>query len=268
MIDLHCHVLPGIDDGPPKIASSIALARAAAGMGVRTIVATPHVSGRYPNEACTIARLTENVAVALKRENVDMEIRMGAEIAVEHIPEIATEQLTRLGLGGGKWLLIEPPFGPLTPSLGDAVTALQRAGHRVVLAHPERCPTFHRDPAMLETLVRGGALTSVTAGALVGRFGKDVRHFALDMATAKLIHNVASDAHDAQRRRPGLREEIEHAGLGTLTEWLTQEVPAAILDGEDIPPRPRALPGGTKRRRALWRREHASTQVSRWPQRN
>ena len=155
----------------------------------------------------------------------------------------------------------------MVPSLGDSVTALKQAGHKVVLAHPERCPTFHRDPAMLERLVRDGALTSVTAGALVGRFGKDVRHFALDMAAAKLIHNVASDAHDAQRRRPGLREEIEQAGLGGLMEWLTQEVPAAILGDYDIPPRPKSTPASSGRRRVRWRRGDLSKPVSRWPQR-
>jgi len=267
MIDLHCHVLPGIDDGPSTTASSIALARAAAEVGVRRIVATPHVSTRYPNEADSIARLVEEVAFALTREGVKVGVQAGAEIALEHIPEIPSEELASLGLGGGEWLLVEPPFGPLVPSLGDTVTALQQAGHKVVLAHPERCPTFHRDPAMLERLVRSGVLTSVTAGALVGRFGKDVRHFALDMAAAKLIHNVASDAHDAKRRRPGLREEIEHAGLGDLMEWLTQEVPAAILGGDDIPPRPRSTPGGSGRRRVRWRREGQSKPVSRWPQR-
>ena len=112
MIDLHCHVLPGIDDGPSTIASSIALARAAADVGVRRIVATPHVSTRYPNEAETIARLVEEVSLTLTREGVKVGIQAGAEIALEHIPEIPSEDLASLGLGGGNWLLVEPPFGP------------------------------------------------------------------------------------------------------------------------------------------------------------
>ena len=203
MIDLHCHVLPGIDDGPRTIDESLALARAAEQAGTRTIVATPHVSPRYPNDAETIRRLVDELDSRLRNEQMNVEIRAGAELAIAQIPKVPEEQLRSLGLGRGRWLLIEPPFSPLVPELGDAVMDLQRAGHLVVLAHPERCPTFHRDPAMLESLVRGGALTSVTAGALVGRFGKDVRNFALDMAGAGMLHNVASDAHDLRGRPPG-----------------------------------------------------------------
>jgi protein-tyrosine phosphatase len=266
MIDLHCHVLPGIDDGPRTIDESIALVRTAAHADVRTIVATPHVSPRYPNDADTIARLVDELSSRLTSEGLNVEIHAGAEIAMARILEIPSTRLSHLSLGRGKWLLVEPPFSPLVPALGIAVTDLQREGHKVVLAHPERCPTFHRDPAMLESLVRAGALTSVTAGALVGRFGKDVRNFALDLAGAGMIHNVSSDAHDCHRRPPGAREEIERAGLAWLGEWLTHDVPAAILSGEEIPRRPAGAPARTgKRWRGLRRREDSPARVSRWP---
>lgn len=268
MIDLHCHVLPGIDDGPETIDESVALVRAAAQAGVRTIVATPHVSPRYPNDAETIGRLVGELSARLGDETAsgDVEIQAGAEIAITRVPEIPAEQLARLGLGGGRWLLIEPPFSPLAPTLGEAVTALLRGVHGIVLAHPERCPTFHRDPAMLESLVRAGALTSVTAGALVGHFGKDVRNFALDMAGAGMIHNVASDAHDLQRRSPGAYDELERAGMGGLADWLTHEVPAAILNGGEIPQRPAvAVAPAGKSWRKWGRQENSPPQVSRWP---
>lgn len=266
MIDLHCHVLPGIDDGPETIDESVALVRAAAQARVRTIVATPHVSPHYPNDAAAIGRLVDQLSARLGDEGLSVEIQAGAEIAIARVPEITAEQLARLSLGGGRWVLIEPPFSPLVPTLGEAVTALLREGHGIVLAHPERCPTFHRDPAMLESLVRAGALTSVTAGALVGHFGKDVRNFALDMAGAGMIHNVASDAHDLQRRPPGVYDELERAGMGGLAEWLTQEVPAAILSGGEIPRRPAVAVAPAGRRRRRWGRQESSPQqVSRWP---
>lgn len=267
MIDLHFHVLPGIDDGPRRIEDSIALARAAADVGVQTLVATPHVSPRYPNNADAIIGLVEELNARLAADDVGINVCAGAEIATAAISEIQPVQLSRLHLGRGEWLLLEPPFSPWAPELSSVVADLQRLGHRIVLAHPERCPTFHRDPAMLESMVRAGALTSVTAGSLVGRFGSDVRNFALDMAGAEMLHNVASDAHDRDRRPPGMTREIERAGFGRLAEWLTHEVPAAILNGEEIPRRPIiASTSVQKGWRGLWRRGQGSaTRVSRWP---
>lgn len=269
MIDLHCHVLPGIDDGPRTIEGSVALARAAAAAGTRTIVATPHVSVRYPNDAATIAQLVDELNERLAAEGVAVEVCAGAEIAEGKVAEIEPEQLGSLRLGHGGWLLIEPPFRPTAPALVALVDDLQGQGHGVVLAHPERCPAFHRDPAMLESLVRAGALTSVTAGSLAGRFGGDVRSFALDLADAEMLHNVASDAHDLDRRPPGIAAQLEHAGLGDLAGWLTQEVPGAILAGAQIPRRPPRLPaGGRGGWRALWRRRPSGRErVSRWPTR-
>jgi protein-tyrosine phosphatase len=108
---------------------------------------------------------------------------------------------------------------------------------------------------MLGSLVDAGVLTSVTAGSLVGRFGENVRRFALTMAREEKIHNVASDAHDHLRRPPGIARELEQAGLGPLGGWLTQAVPAAILADDEIPPRPAgAVPNFARARRPRWRR--------------
>ena len=239
MIDLHCHVLPGIDDGPPTIEGSVALARAAAVAGVATLVATPHVSARYRNDATTIMRLVDELNAHLASEGVELEILPGAEIAITSVTEIEPSELPSLGLGGGPWLLMEPPFAPIVAGLENTLISLQREGHRILLAHPERCPAFHRDPAMLESLVSSGVLTSVTAGSLVGQFGSDVRRFALRLMRDGLAHNVASDAHDHVKRPPGIAAELERAGLAPLTDWLTRAVPTAILSGDErIPPRP------------------------------
>jgi protein-tyrosine phosphatase len=239
MIDLHCHVLPGIDDGPETIEGSVALARAAHACGTQAIVATPHVSWRYPNESATIAVLTRDLNEHLRREGVAVEIHAGAEIAMTRASEIEPAEIGRLSLGGGGWVLFEPPFSPVAPGLADMVMALQNAGHGVLLAHPERCPTFHREPALVAELVSAGALTSITAGSLVGRFGGNVRRFARSLLAEGLVHNVASDAHDTVRRPPGIAGELADAGLAKLTDWLTHEVPYAILNGEAVPARPR-----------------------------
>ncbi len=256
MIDLHSHVLPGIDDGPDSIDGSLELARAAAAGGTRTLLATPHVSWRYPNEGATIAGLVNELNERLRAEQIALEVRCGAEIAMTRLADIRPEELARLGLDGGRWLLVEPPFTPVLTGLDSILLDLQRRGHRVLLAHPERCHAFHRDPEMLEALVRSGVLTSMTAGSLVGQFGGDVRRFALGLVRDGLIHNVASDAHDHVRRPPSIAAELEQAGLAPLAGWLTREVPAAILADDEIPPRPAVdLPKSEKpSRRAWWRR--------------
>jgi protein-tyrosine phosphatase len=231
-------MLPGIDDGPATIEDSLALVRAALATGTHTTVATPHVSRRYPNNAGRIARLVDDLKARLASEGLALNVLRGAEIAMTQMVDLTPDELRRLGLGGGQWLLVEPPFTAVTTNLDAILLRILDRGHRIVLAHPERCIAFQRHPETLVSLVEAGALTSITAGALVGDFGSDVRCFALDLVRAGMVHNVASDAHDHVRRKPGMAVELEQAGLGPLTDWLTQLVPAAILSGLEIPPRP------------------------------
>jgi protein-tyrosine phosphatase len=255
VIDLHCHVLPGIDDGPKTVEGSLLLASALATAGTHTVVATPHVSWRYRNHAAAIASLANDFNTRLAAEGVALEVRRGSEIAITRLGDIEPAELQRLGLGGGPWLLLEPPFTPVASILEAILLDIQRQGHRVLLAHPERCPAFHHDPQLLGSLVRAGVLTSITAGSLVGRFGDTVRRFALDLAREGMIHNVSSDAHDHVRRPPGIASELMQAGLGPLTDWLTCAVPAAILGGEKLPPRPSVPFAGVETaRRPWWRR--------------
>jgi len=238
VIDLHCHVLPGIDDGPATFEGSIDLARVAAAAGIRTIVATPHVSRRYRNEASEIAELVHRLNGRLREQEIPVEIRRGAELSIARVEELDPAELSALRLGDGPWILLEPSLTRPAGGLETVALGLQRNGHRILLAHPERCMAFHRDPLLLESLVQAGALTSVTASSLVGRFGDHVRRFALRLARQGLIHNVVSDAHDHDKRPPSIARELEQVGLGPLAEWLTCAVPGAILDGEEVPPRP------------------------------
>jgi protein-tyrosine phosphatase len=244
VIDLHCHILPGIDDGPATIAGSLELARAAAAAGTRVLVATPHINRRYRNRAETIAPLVEELNEHLRSQEIvtpagaPLEVRCGAEIALTQIAGIEPDELARLRLGGGRWLLVEPPFTPVASGLDEILLDLLDRGHPIVLAHPERCPAFQRKPEVLATLVGAGLLTSVTAGALIGDFGSEAQSLALALAREGLLHNVASDAHDHLKRPPGIAGALERAGLAPLTEWLTGAVPAAILGGGEIPPRP------------------------------
>lgn len=252
MIDLHSHVLPGIDDGAHTIDESVALARAAHAEGTHTIVATPHVSARYHNDAATIAELVTELNGRLAGEEV--QIVRGAEISATRVPEIAAEELARLGLGGSRCLLVEPPLTSSTAGLDLLVADLHAHDHRVLLAHPERCAGFHRDPRRLQSLLDAGALTSLTAGSFAGRFGAQVRRFAWSMLEAGIVDNVASDFHDLRGRPPGIAGALDSTRLGELVEWLTQAVPEALLADREVPRRPHVVLRAPAQRRRWWAR--------------
>jgi protein-tyrosine phosphatase len=271
VIDLHCHVLPGIDDGAPSFEDAVALAHVAEAEGTCTLVATPHVSSAYPNDAETIRTLGAELNARLAHESSSrgggtqlpgIEVRPGAEIEAARVAEMRPEAISQLGLGGGPWLLIECPLTSLASGLELVVADLQRLGHRVVLAHPERCPAFHRDPRLLESLVQTGALTSITAGALGGRFGGAVRRYAWNLLEAGMVHNVASDFHDGLGRPPGIARELEKAGLGPLADWLANQVPAAILEDREIPARPGVRVPALETGGGWWRRWRRSSGVA------
>jgi protein-tyrosine phosphatase len=250
VIDLHCHILPGLDDGAPDLDASLAMARAAAAGGTRTMVATPHADGRWRVRAPERDAALATLRGALVREGIELTVLAGAEISLDFLLDLDDEERDSLRLGGGPYLLLECPLAQAAGAFDQYLARLLSSGERVVLAHPERCPTFHRDPERLTRLVHAGALTSVTAGAFAGRFGSTVQRFALDMVRNGLAHSVASDSHDDVNRPPGLRDELEEVGLGSMAAWLTEEVPGAILSGAPVPAAPPA-PELPARRRGL-----------------
>lgn len=250
MIDLHSHVLPGIDDGPGTVAGSVALARAAVERGTTELAATPHVTW----DLSTTSEVVHRGVAALQREldaaGVALRLRTGGELAVSRAVDLDDAELAALRLGGGEWLLSECPLRTSSTGFEHAVQHLHLRGHRILLAHPERSPILYRDPHKLETLVGQGMLVQITASSLTGAFGTTVQKYALDLLEADLVHVVASDAHDDRRRPPGLLEGLHAAAadfpaLLDRAEWLTTEVPRAILDGGPVP----RAPGPPPRRR-------------------
>jgi protein-tyrosine phosphatase len=241
VIDLHCHVLPDIDDGPRGLEDSLALCRASAALGVTTIVATPHVSWEWNNKAADIARRCANLNTSLREAGIPITVLGGAEVAISKAVEMDDDALRALCLGGGPWLLAEPPFTPgAAVGLDTMVHSLRARGHRLILAHPERCPSYLRDRPKLEALIRDGVLVSLTAGSLRGQFGRESKRFADGLIRDGLAHNVASDAHGVGRRRSGMADELRSAGFADQTDWLCRAVPQALIEGTALPPRPRA----------------------------
>lgn len=257
MIDLHTHILPGIDDGPETIEGSLALARAALAAGTRTLVATPHINRAHDVDPPRVREAAERLRDRLAQEGIELDLLTGGEISTGRLPRLSDDELGALRLGDGPYLLIEAPLTSGAWQLTEIVERLIDDGHGVLLAHPERCPGLHRDPALLRGLVARGALCSITAGALTGQFGRTVNRFALELLREGLVHDVASDTHDTRRRPPDLRKPLASAatqlpGLDGQVKWLTEGVPAAILAGEPLPERP-ALPSRGWRERVLGR---------------
>jgi protein-tyrosine phosphatase len=255
VIDLHTHVLAGVDDGPPTLDLAVELARAAATSGVKTIVATPHVSPRYRRTSTEISEAVEVLRAALISEGVDVAIVPGAEVELTMALDLDDSELAALRLAGGPHLLVESPLSPAAGDFDPMLADVRRRGHQVVLAHPERCPAFQRSPDRVERLVEQGFLCSITAGSIAGRFGGTVRKFTLELIARGWAHDISSDMHDVVRRPPGLLAEIASAerdlpGLAAQSDWYTKVVPAAILAGSPFGRRP----DPPKRRPRSWLR--------------
>lgn len=243
MIDLHSHILPGLDDGPGDIEGSLDLARVAAAQGTRTIVATPHIREDHPFPLDAIERGVVELNGALSADGIDLEVVAGGEVAISTIPELDEEALRSVCLGAGPHVLVESPYTQASELLEHVIFDLQARGFRPLLAHPERSPSFLSDRNRLERLVVRGVLCSVTAMSMEGGFGQTVQRFAAQMFAAGLVHDVASDTHDARRRPPTLLEGFQALdrdlpGLNDQAEWFTREAPAAMLAGEELPPPP------------------------------
>ena len=253
MIDLHCHLLPGIDDGPATLDESLALARALAEAGSMTVVATPHVDHRWEVDPREIVPAVGRMAKHVAREGIGLEVRAGAEVALPRFADLTPEELAMVRVGDGPYLLLESPHTAAAGDFHTFVATLARRGQRIVLGHPERCPSLQRRPDGVAKMVAEGVLCSITAASLTGAFGEPVRSFALDLLRNGLVHNVASDAHDAERRGPSLLDGLRAAdrelpGVMAQADWLTRGVPEAILSGTSLPPRP---PLPARRRRLL-----------------
>ena len=257
MVDLHCHILPGIDDGPVNLDFSVAMARRAEEAGINVVVATPHVRSDYRTDPGGIAEAVEELNAALRGAALDIEVLPGAEVSLQKANELNDETLSLLCLGSGNYLLVESPYRSIDIDLEGILWDLQARELSPVLAHPERCPIFQRDPDRLARLVNGGVLCSITAASLAGRFGATVRKFSLELLYDGLVHSVATDAHDHLHRPPDLRSGFESAeadlpGISAQANWFTVTAPVAIVTGRpSLPPRPDPPPRPPMSR---WRR--------------
>lgn len=203
MIDIHCHILHGLDDGPKDLEESLELAKLAYADGIRHIIATPHFhSGLVTDKNLILARI-EQLHAELDRLRIDLTIHPGHEVRLDH-PSFLEEHLQNGGfhfLGGNRgYLLLEQRWTDYEPETPKIVKRLLEQGIQPILPHPERHFFFREDPSLLEQLVEAGAWVQVTADSLLGAHGEEARQFSEWMADRTLIHFVATDAHNMKRR--------------------------------------------------------------------
>jgi protein-tyrosine phosphatase len=254
VIDLHAHILPGLDDGPRTLDESAEMAAAAVAAGTRVMAATSHINRSFGLLPEDLAAARERVERRLREDGIGLELVQGGEVAISRVEGLDEAALRALTLGGGPWLLLECPLSPVAPPMEPVVAALRHRGIEVLLAHPERSPAFMRSPRALERLLELGALAQVTSTALSGRFSDVVRKVAFDMLERGHAQVIASDGHSADGRPPDLTCALEamerrYEEPRELFDWMTAAVPAALIAGERPPPRP-PMP----RRRGLLRR--------------
>jgi protein-tyrosine phosphatase len=256
VIDLHCHVVPGVDDGPASIDGSLALCRAALAAGTTRIIATPHVNWIYPDvDVTTVHEGVATVNGALREASIEVEVDTGAEVALSRLPDMSDEEIALLRLGDGPYSLIECPHqGGAPTAIQEMLSRFLASGHAILLAHPERCPVFQSNRRLLPTLIQIGMLSCITARSLTGEFGSTVRTYAWEQIESGQVHAIASDAHDARGRPPDLGPALVRAGLNEAQiEYFAFAAPEAIVNGEPVPSPP---PVAEKRsRRWLRRRE-------------
>jgi protein-tyrosine phosphatase len=249
VVDLHCHILPGVDDGPRTVEEAVAMCRAAEHEGTRTLVATPHVNGDYPGvTAGVIHSGAAAVNRALRAAAVGVDVRTGAEVALSRVGELSDTDLDGLTLGGGRSVLLELPWTSAATGAMGALRAFARRGYRIVLAHPERSPMLQRDEALAAELVQAGVLCCLDVASLGDRADRRTRTIARRLLAGRLVHAIASDCHDPVRRPPHLVSVLERAGLtGRQIDYFTRQAPEAILAGDAVPPPP-AVDEGPRRR--------------------
>ena len=240
MIDLHTHILPGIDDGARTLDDALEMARALVADGVTTVAATPHVRGDYPTSADVMLRAVDELRGALEEAGIPLTLLPGAELAVDRIPRLGEHELRRLTLAGsGQYLLVETPYYGWPPELAEQLLELRMAGFTPVLAHPERNAHVQRAPSLLAPFVQGGALIQVTAASVDGRLGAASRQTAFHLIEAGLAHMLASDAHTPDIRAAGMRSAADALEDPALADWLATDVPRALVDGRSLPERPK-----------------------------
>ncbi|WP_409295948.1 tyrosine-protein phosphatase [Peribacillus sp. SCS-26] len=203
MIDLHSHILPGVDDGARSREDSLDMARLAMREGIHTIYATPHhKNGSYENDSQSIITAVQALNLVFQEEKIDLEVKPGQEVRIygEMAEALEARELLTIGTEDAQYLLVELPSGHVPRYTEQVLFDIQLHGVTPIIVHPERNAEIIERPDVLFNLVDKGALTQITASSITGYFGKKIKKFSQDLIENNLTHFIASDAHNIKNR--------------------------------------------------------------------
>lgn len=238
MIDIHCHLLPKLDDGPSSMEEALDMARAAVAEGIHTAIVTPHhANGRYDNEANTVLSGLSALASSLEEQQIPLTLLAGQEIRLYSELVSDLDKGCLLTLNRTRYMLIECSAHRIPAEFHDVVHELKVLGLTPVLAHPERNRELAKEPDKLYDLVASGVLSQITSHSLTGLFGPKVQKLALSFCKRNLAHFIASDAHNVDKRPFALNEayRIIEQKVGASYEAGFKKNAEALVANESIP---------------------------------
>lgn len=257
MIDLHCHILPGIDDGPSDVEGSLKMAECALKDGIHALVATPHShNGLFYNSLAHVVTQVTQLKKLFDLKQVSIDIYPGAEVRIHRGMERFVKEGKIASINNtGRYILVEFPYNMMLPGTRDVLFQLSLCGITAVLAHPERNTALQRNPGILSDLVSMGCLVQLTAMSITGEMGRDAMEYSHFLLKQRQAHVIASDSHNAESRPPVLSHAVKAATLllgdTQAAAAMVTENPRSILEGRPLnPPEPAKIskkPGWWKR---------------------
>ncbi|MEH7180558.1 tyrosine-protein phosphatase [Neobacillus vireti] len=237
MVDIHSHILPGVDDGAQDIAESIKMAKAAVEQGIHTIVATPHhLNNRYENHKKTIIDRVAELNLIFEQEQIDLQVFPGQETRIYGELLEGYELGEILPINQTQYVLIEFSSNHVPQYTEKLFYEMQVRGLIPIIVHPERNQQLIEQPDVLYKLVKNGALSQITAASVHGAFGKKIKKFSQQLIEANLTHFIASDAHNTTSRSFRMREAygMIQAKYGSEMVYLFKENAALAIEGKYV----------------------------------
>lgn len=239
MIDLHIHILPGLDDGAGDVTESVDMCRIAFADGVRTMVATPHMGGAYQyDRRDEVLKAVEELNARLQEEEIGVAVLPGGDVHIDrNLIRLVEERKVLTVNDAMRYVMVELPSQITLPNLWGWMYEVTLAGYTPILTHPERSIGAPRNREVVREWVERGGLVQMTAMSLTGGFGRKVRRCAEELVMLRLVHILASDGHSTSMRPPLLSKAVEAAAslVGERdARKLVEDHPAAIIAGEDI----------------------------------